>query len=112
VHTNGVHAAFEDDIRVLVFQSIRELLFNVVKHSGTLKASLTFEQINDKAFITVSDGGRGFDSQTMIEASKARHGLLRMRDRLMLLGCNLEVKSEPNHGTHITIEAPVKNVIN
>jgi PAS domain S-box-containing protein len=112
VHTNGVHAAFEDDIRVLVFQSIRELLFNVVKHSGTLKASLTFEQINDKAFITVSDGGLGFDSQTMIEASKAGHGLLRMRDRLMLLGCNLEVKSEPNRGTHITIEAPVKNVIN
>ena len=111
VHTNGVHAAFEDDIRVLIFQSIRELLFNVVKHSGSLKARLTFEQVNDKAYITVSDGGLGFDSQTMIEDSKAGHGLLRMRDRLMLLGCNLEVKSEPNNGSHVTIEAPVKNMI-
>jgi len=110
-HTNGVQAAFEDDIRVLVFQSVRELLFNVVKHSGVLKARLTFEQMNGKAYITVSDDGKGFDSQAMMEDWKAAHGLLRMRDRLFLLGCNLEVKSEPDNGTQITIEAPVKDMM-
>jgi two-component system, chemotaxis family, CheB/CheR fusion protein len=111
VHTNGIHAAFEDDVRVLVFQSIRELLFNVVKHSGTLIAQVRFEQIGDKVFITVSDGGMGFDSQAVLEDWKTGHGLLRMRDRLLLLGCNLEVKSEPDNGTRITIEAPIKDTV-
>jgi two-component system, chemotaxis family, CheB/CheR fusion protein len=111
VHTNGVHAAFEDDVRVLVFQSIRELLFNVVKHSGILMAQVGFEQIGDKVFITVSDGGMGFDSQAVLEDWKTGHGLLRMRDRLLLLGCNLEVKSEPDNGTSITIEAPIKDMV-
>jgi PAS domain S-box-containing protein len=111
VHTNGVNPGFEEDVRVLIFQSLRELLFNVVKHSGTLKASLTFEQSDGTARIIVSDDGKGFDSEALMGDRKTAHGLSRMRDRLFLLGSTLKVKSEPNKGTHITIEAPVKDMM-
>lgn len=111
VHTNGVNPAFDEDVRILVFQSVRELLFNVVKHSGTLKANLTFEQMDGKATIIVSDDGKGFDSEEMMGDRKTAHGLSRMRDRLFLLGCTLKVKSEPNKGTYITIEAPIKDIM-
>jgi two-component system, chemotaxis family, CheB/CheR fusion protein len=109
VHTNGVNPSFEEDVRILVFQSVRELLFNVVKHSGALKANLTFEQMDGKANIIVSDGGKGFESEEMMGDRKTAHGLSRMRDRLFLLGCTLKVKSQPNKGTDITIEAPIKD---
>ncbi|HEX9840013.1 MAG TPA: histidine kinase, partial [Anaerolineales bacterium] len=111
VHTNGVNPSFEEDVRILVFQSVRELLFNVVKHSGTLKANLTFEQMDGKANIIVSDGGKGFESEEMMGDRKTAHGLSRMRDRLFLLGCTLKVKSQPNKGTDITIEAPIKDMM-
>ena len=111
VHTNGVNPAFEEDVRVLVFQSVRELLFNVVKHSGTLKANLTFEQMDGTAASRVSDSGKGFESEEMMGDRKTAHGLSRMRDRLFLLGCILKVKAEPNKGTYITIEAPVKDIM-
>lgn len=111
VSTNGLNAAFEEDVRMLVFQCVRELLFNAVKHSGTLEAQVTFEQINGKALITVSDEGKGFESEAMMKDWQAGHGLLRMRDRLFLLGCNLEVKSGPNKGTQVTIEAPIKVIM-
>ena len=111
VQTNGVNPAFEEDVRVLLFQSLRELLFNVVKHAGTLRANLTFEQRDGTARITVSDGGKGFDSEVMMREEKTAHGLSRMRDRLFLLGCVLKVKSESNQGTYITVEAPVKDIM-
>src|SRR6185295_9926195 len=78
VHTNGVNPAFEEDVRVLIFQSVRELLFNVVKHSGTLKANLSFEQRDGEADIIVSDGGKGFESEEMMGDRKTAHGLSRM----------------------------------
>ena len=111
VHMNNVNPTFEEDVRVLIFQSVRELLFNVVKHSGTLKANLTFKQIDDEAHIIVSDVGKGFESEEMMGDRKTAHGLSRMRDRLFLLGCTLTVKSEPNKGTDVTIEAPVKDMM-
>ena len=110
VHANGVHAVFDEDVRLLVFQTVRELLFNVVKHSETLKATVTFEQQDGEVNITVSDDGKGFETEKVMENWQARHGLLRMRDRLFLLGCNLKIQSAPNNGTRITIEAPVKSL--
>jgi two-component system, chemotaxis family, CheB/CheR fusion protein len=110
VEPNNVHAVFEEDVRLLVFQTARELLFNVVKHSETTKATVTFEQLDGEVSITVSDDGKGFETEKVTENWKARHGLLRMRDRLFLLGCNLKIHSVPNDGTQITIEAPVKSI--
>jgi two-component system, chemotaxis family, CheB/CheR fusion protein len=109
VEANGIHAVFDEDVRLLVFQTVRELLFNVVKHSETLKATVTFAQLDHEVSITVSDGGKGFEPEKVMDNWKARHGLLRMRDRLFLLGCNLKIQSAPNDGTQITIEAPVKS---
>ncbi len=111
VQTNGINPLFEEDIRALVFQSIRELLFNVVKHAGTLHADVSFGQRNGKAFITISDKGKGYDSKAIMQDWKAGHGLMRMRDRLFLLGCGLQLNSEPNKGTQVTIEAPVKEMM-
>ena len=109
VHANGVHAAFEEDVRLVVFQTVRELLFNVVKHAETTHATVTFEPMHDEVSITVSDNGKGFEAEKVMENWKSRHGLLRMRDRLFLLGCNLKINSLPKDGTRITIEAPVKS---
>ncbi len=110
VQANGVHAVFDENVRLLVFQTVRELLFNVVKHSETTKATVTFQPMDGEVSITVSDNGKGFETEKVMENWKARHGLLRMRDRLFLLGCNLKIKSEPGKGTQITIEAPTKSL--
>ena len=104
IEPNDTQVAFEDDLRSLLFQSVRELLFNVVKHSGALKAQVVLEQMDSHLNIIVSDKGKGFDMQTMTE--NRLNGLKRMRDRLFLLGCNLKIESGPDKGTRVTIEAP------
>lgn len=111
VDANGVSPVFDEDVRVLLFQSVRELLFNVVKHAGILKAQIALEQADGQVRILVSDNGKGFDSTAIMKDRFAGRGLIRIRDRLSLLGCDLTVKSEPNRGTQIAIEAPIKGTM-
>ncbi len=76
----------DSHMRMLLFQSIRELLFNVVKHAGVLQATVTLEQVNGRPCITVSDDGKGFDSEAVLGNLQAAHGLLIIQERLKLAG--------------------------
>lgn len=104
----GTQPPLDDHMRVLLFQSIRELLFNVVKHAGVLEAQVTLEQMNGRTCITVSDDGRGFDSEAVLGDPQAAHGLLIIQERLNLLGCHMEMVSKPGEGTRIVIELPIE----
>ena len=97
----------DDQMRLMLFQTIRELLFNIVKHADTSQATITLEQVNEKARITISDTGKGFDIGAVMNDPKAAHGLLVVQDRLGLLGCTMEMTSEPGMGTRVVIEAPL-----
>jgi two-component system CheB/CheR fusion protein len=93
-------------VRMLLFQSIRELLFNVVKHAGVLEARVILERLQEHDRITIADGGNGFDAETVLKDVNIAHGLLVVQDRLNLLGCNMEVHSKPGEGTQIVIKIP------
>jgi PAS domain S-box-containing protein len=95
-------------VRMLLFQSIRELLFNVVKHAGILEAKVTLEQKDGRGCITVSDEGKGFDAEAVMQDVKIAHGLLIVQDRLTLLGCKIQVLSKPGAGTRVVIGLPVE----
>jgi len=96
----------DEKVRVLVFYAIRELLFNVVKHSETLQAKVIFESHDDHLTVIVSDEGKGFSSQELGNSQNFGHGLESVRHRLNLLGCALDVQSEPGRGTQATITIP------
>lgn len=98
-----------EDIKVLLFQSVRELLFNVVKHAGTqnalVKMSLApYEQVR----IDVVDKGAGFKSEHIQDNGDyvAGFGLFSIRERLEQMGGRLEVHTAAGEGTSVTIFAP------
>lgn len=98
----------DDHMRVLLFQVVRELLFNVVKHAETSQAAVALEKIGDHAHITISDGGKGFDALATMNDPKTAHGLLIIQDRLGLVGGSMEVNSKPAEGTRVVIEIPIR----
>jgi len=97
----------DNHMRMLLFQTIRELFFNVVKHAGTSQVTIQLEKVDEHARVTISDTGKGFDVATVMNDSKTAHGLLVIQDRLGLMGCSIEITSEPSQGTQIVIEAPM-----
>lgn len=91
----------QEIVRVLLLQSIRELLANVVKHSGVKAAVVAIDRHNGQLRVTVSDQGRGIEpGRTQVGAG---YGLFSIRERMRQLGGVLEVQSTPGHGTRITL---------
>jgi PAS domain S-box-containing protein len=97
----------EEHKRVLLFQAVRELLFNIVKHAGLLQATVRFSQENGKGWIMVSDSGVGFDARATMKDPQVAHGLLIIKDRLGLMGCDMKVDSQPGAGTRVMIGIPM-----
>jgi PAS domain S-box-containing protein len=106
IQSDGTPPPVTEKVRVLAFFAVRELLFNIVKHAGTLDAKINFEQNNGYLSVTVSDDGKGFDSQRAGKNGSSGQGLLTLRHRLNLLGCSMEVNSQPGNGTEVVIEIP------
>ena len=98
------------DVRTLLFESVRELLFNAVKYAQTEHVALALElDANDQLCITVTDQGVGFDLARLDDRSKTGQmgwGLFRIRERLTLLGGRLDIDSAPGSGTRVRLVAP------
>jgi signal transduction histidine kinase len=99
-------AQLNNQMRMLLFYSVRELLFNIVKHADTLEAKVILEQVDGMGCITVRDQGKGFDLEAVMNHGKDAHGLLIIRDRLDLLGCRMQASAKPGEGTQVRIEIP------
>ena len=107
---DGHDKPLDDDIRVLLFRNVRELLINVVKHAQAHKVRVAIHKINKHIKISVEDDGVGFDSVEVasMAAKRAEFGLFSIRERLEQLGGRIEINSEPGHGSTITMIAPLK----
>lgn len=93
---------------VLLFHSIRELLFNVLKHGKTDRASVLMRYDQDVLSITVSDHGCGFHVSGLSEDRSDRFGLLSVRERMIALGGDFDLQSEPGKGTVASLHFPFR----
>ena len=112
VLVNGVQVnqMLDDDIRVLLFRNVRELLINVIKHAEANKVKVSISRDNDYIKVRVEDNGVGFNpvEVTAMAAKRAEFGLFSIRERLEQLGGMIEIDSEPGSGSKITMRAPLK----
>jgi len=102
------------DVRTLLFESVRELLFNAVKHAQVDRVSIDLSLDRENALcITVADQGVGFDPEALAErgkAGKAGFGLFSIKERLTLLGGRFDIESAPGQGTRFRLVAPLGQV--
>jgi PAS domain S-box-containing protein len=98
-----------EELRVAVFRCVRELLFNVVKHAGVKHARVRLGREHRALQVIVSDDGMGFSTAALRgrEGSPGGFGLFGLRERLESLGGTLEIDSEPDNGTRVTILVPL-----
>ena len=95
--------------RALVFDTARELLFNVVKHAGVDRARIRLvDSAADEVQIMIEDEGTGFELERLDFADDPLNhtGLLRIRERLELVGGRVQIESSPSKGTQVTVRVP------
>ena len=110
IHADPRADSARKDVRTLLFESVRELLFNAVKHAQADRIALELTlDADDQLCITVSDQGIGFDPAGLdyrSTASQVGWGLFSIRERLTLLGGRFDIDSAPGRGTRVKLVAP------
>ena len=101
----GPSANLPIDITLCVFRIVQEALRNCVKHSGTDTALVRLENTGHEIRLSISDHGCGFDMES--DVMKSGLGFTSMQERLRTVGGEMQVHSQPMHGTLIQVSVPL-----
>jgi signal transduction histidine kinase len=100
-------AAYNLELRVLVFKLIRELLRNVVRHSGVQSAAVTVTQTPTELCVVVEDHGVGFEWQlSLFEPRSEGFGLWSVADRVRAAAGEMAVDTAPGRGCRVSVVFP------
>jgi signal transduction histidine kinase len=93
--------AIDKDTEINVFRICQEALTNISKHADATLVSIGIAKESDGLKITIADNGKGISAGVLLDPLSS--GLLNMRERANLISADIEIMSEPNKGTTITL---------
>ena len=90
---------------------VLEALTNIQKHANATQVNIQGMTVNGGVTLTISDNGKGFDDtrrrQAIEQKSQSGFGLQNMGDRVLSLGGQFDVKTQPHAGTEIHVFIPL-----
>ncbi len=109
LHISGAVSTVRNETQLMLTQMVRELLNNVIQHSGVLRARVDAQCESGRIRVVVSDSRRGFDTRELFDgkADETRLSLLSIRERLRLFGGDLTLESTIGKGTRSEIVLPL-----
>jgi signal transduction histidine kinase len=109
LHTSLEQVQLPENHAILLFQSVRELLTNVVKHAESDETTVSLDQEVGTLRIEVKDNGVGFDpvAEAKNLDNSSKFGLFSIGERMPALGGTFELESMPGHGTIARLTVPV-----
>jgi signal transduction histidine kinase len=110
LETNGPKLEISNDLKVTLFRSARELMFNVIKHARANNVSVALSNSGWNITIVVSDDGVGLMPENGVAAAvePGGFGLFSIREQLGCFGGQLTLASMPVHGTRAIITCPIE----
>ncbi len=102
--SHGQPGPMPHEVSLCLFRVLQEALYNGMEHSGTRRFVVQLRESQNEVHLSVSDSGIGFD----VAAARTGKGLglIRMEQRLNLVGGAFSIDSSP-HGGGATIHARV-----
>lgn len=82
------------------FLFFKEAVNNAAKYAHATCVTIRLSRGSNGLQLTVSDNGKGFDTTRATSSS----GLKGMRERATALGANLQINSQPQHGTTVCLQ--------
>lgn len=99
-------------INLSLFRIVQEALNNVSKYSNATQVNIIVTYNKDNIELIIEDNGIGFDiNEVSKNNSKSKGlGLSIMKERVVLLGGKIDIKSQLHEGTTFVIKVPVAKV--
>jgi signal transduction histidine kinase len=92
------------DAELAMFRIAQEALTNVARHSGARRVIVELRDTGREVLFTIEDDGNGFERERLPPGKG--YGMSTMRERASAIGGTLEVHSERDRGTRITVRVP------
>jgi len=110
VKTEKLNIPLDSDIKVLLFQAVRELLNNISKHAQAGYVEVNIAGEGDMIRISIQDDGVGFrqDEIKVKTEDLSGFGLFNIRERMESVGGSMVIDSSPGRGAVIVIIAPAE----
>ena len=110
IKSRGAMAEFaaDDSVCVILYRMTRELLINVIKHSGAKHAKVIVNRGVGKIMVAVEDDGHGFPPEFELDSCVSKSfGLFSIRERLAPVGGELKIVSVPGEGATVAMSCPL-----
>ncbi|MCB0113966.1 MAG: ATP-binding protein, partial [Caldilineaceae bacterium] len=86
-----------------IYRMAQEALTNVQRHAGARTVRLSLQQQNGGVRVQIEDDGRGFDPVREVPGI----GLRGMRERALQLQGTVDIESQPQQGSRLTLTLPI-----
>ncbi len=94
----------DQNISISLFRILQETLNNIMKHAQASKVKVSIANHKNIVSLTVSDNGRGLNSQDRLKPRS--FGLRGIQERVARFGGEVKVSSNPGKGTTISVSIP------
>lgn len=99
------------EVRTTIYRIIQESLSNVAKHAGANSVSVIIDRTETLLRLTIEDNGRGFEVATAGKLAREQLagglGIAGMRERVALIGGEIEIESSIGNGSTIFVRIPL-----
>ena len=105
VASSAEHVELDRERLTALYRICQELLTNVARHAEASAVKVTLGQDTDQLVLQVTDNGRGITEQQA--SSGASLGILGMRERVLVLGGEVEIVGAADKGTTASVRIPL-----
>ena len=102
----GADRRIEGVREIMLFRAVQELLTNARNHAQASQIRITYDIDDARVRIGVEDNGKGFDVEAALNGKQKTIGLPTLKERIALMGGEVQIDSQPGHGTQVTMEVP------
>lgn len=91
------------ETEVVIYRVAQESVTNAVRHAQASKITLSLAAVDDHIRLLVRDDGQGIDAPLSGETA----GVSGMRERALLIGAQLNIRSHDGAGTEVQLDVPL-----
>jgi signal transduction histidine kinase len=98
---------FNEDIEVILYRVICELINNTIKHANAKNIEVLMNKQDDLILISYSDDGVGFDTNKVIHGSEKGRGYSNIVSRIRSIKGTIDVESQQDYGMKAIVRVKV-----
>jgi signal transduction histidine kinase len=107
VEVDGLKRRLPADVELVLYRVVQEALTNVAKHSRASQVKVSLRRRRNEVTVSIEDNGVGFDADHPADSDTSHLGIFGMRERLTLVGGDVEVVSTKGGGARVVARVPL-----